>query len=107
MVSAAAVFAPRVRAPRRLPRVKIDDVGVFEHVADAHVDTLAGGGRAQSAQKLRHEEGPVLLFGEATHEGSPLICGNAAPPRLCDPPCPERQAGIGPISPEPKLPDDR
>jgi len=31
---------------------------------------------------------------------------HAAPPRLCDPPCPERQAGIGPISPKPQLSDD-
>ena len=50
MVGAAAVFAPR-----GLPRAKLDDIGVFEHVADAHVDTFAGGGRAQSAQKLRDE----------------------------------------------------
>src|ERR1022692_4292797 len=28
---------------------------------------------------------------------SPVICG-AEPPRLCDPPCSEKQAGIGPIS---------
>lgn len=48
MASAAAVFAARAFAPRRLPRVKIDDVGVFEHAAGAHVDTLARGGRAQA-----------------------------------------------------------
>jgi hypothetical protein len=48
MVSAAAVFAPR-----GLPLAKVDDIGVFEHVADAHVDTFAGGGLAQSAQKLK------------------------------------------------------
>ena len=37
MVSAAAVFALR-----SLPLAKLDDIGVFEHVARAHVDTLAG-----------------------------------------------------------------
>ena len=50
MTSAAAVFAPR-----RLPFAKIDDIGVLEHVADAHVDPFARGGRAQSAHKLRDE----------------------------------------------------
>jgi hypothetical protein len=39
-------FAARPFAPCRLPLVEIDDIGVFEHVADAHVDTLARGGRA-------------------------------------------------------------
>jgi hypothetical protein len=34
---------------------------------------------------------------------SPVICGAEAPPRLCDPPCSEKQAGIGPISPKPEL----
>jgi hypothetical protein len=42
MVIAAAVFAPR-----GLPLAKVDDIGVFEHVADAHVDTFAVGGLAQ------------------------------------------------------------
>jgi hypothetical protein len=37
------------------------------------------------------------------HLDSPLICGAEAPPRLCDPPCPEEQAGIGPISQKPEL----
>ena len=46
-VSAAAVFAPRV-----LPLPKFDDIGVCEHVAGAHVDTLAGAGLAQPAQKI-------------------------------------------------------
>jgi hypothetical protein len=50
MVITAAIFAPR-----GLPLVKVDDVRVFEHVADAHVDKFAGGGLAQSAQKLRDE----------------------------------------------------
>jgi hypothetical protein len=40
---------------RGLPIHKIDDIGVFEHVADAQVDTFAVGGLAQSAQKLRDE----------------------------------------------------
>jgi hypothetical protein len=43
MVSAAAIFALR-----GLPLVKVYDIGVFEHVAGAHVDTLVGGGRALS-----------------------------------------------------------
>jgi hypothetical protein len=34
---------------------------------------------------------------------SPVICGAEAPPRLCDPPCSEKQAGIGPISQKPEL----
>ncbi|MGA9135224.1 MAG: hypothetical protein WB384_24720 [Candidatus Sulfotelmatobacter sp.] len=34
---------------------------------------------------------------------SPVIYGAEAPPRLCDPPCSEKQAGIGPISPKPEL----
>jgi hypothetical protein len=34
---------------------------------------------------------------------SPFVCGAEAPPRLCDPPCPEEQAGIGPISQTPEL----
>jgi len=38
-----------------LPLAKVDDIGVFEDVADAHVDTFAVGGLAQSAQKLRDE----------------------------------------------------
>jgi hypothetical protein len=75
MVSAAAVFAAAPFAPCRLPLAQLNHIGVCEHVADAYVDTLARGGRAQSAQKFRDEKGPFLLFGEATHEGSPLICG--------------------------------
>ena len=47
MVRATAVFAPR-----GLPVVKVDDIGVIEHNADAHVDAFAEGGLAQSAQKL-------------------------------------------------------
>src|ERR1035437_1839185 len=34
---------------------------------------------------------------------SPFVCGAEAPPRLCDPPCSEEQAGIGPISQKPEL----
>src|ERR1019366_2925015 len=34
---------------------------------------------------------------------SPFVCGAEAAPRLCDPPCSEEQAGIGPISQKPKL----
>jgi hypothetical protein len=34
---------------------------------------------------------------------SPFICNAEAPPRLCDPPCSEKQAGIGPISQKPEL----
>jgi hypothetical protein len=34
---------------------QVDDIGIFEYVADAHVDTFAVGGLAQSAQKLRDE----------------------------------------------------
>jgi hypothetical protein len=34
---------------------------------------------------------------------APVICGAEAPPRLCDPPCSEKQAGIGPISLKPEL----
>jgi hypothetical protein len=34
---------------------------------------------------------------------SPFVCGAEAPPRLCDPPCSEKQAGIGPISQKPEL----
>jgi len=34
---------------------------------------------------------------------APVICGAEAPPRLCDPPCSEKQAGIGPISQKPEL----
>ena len=34
---------------------------------------------------------------------SPVICGAEALPRLCDPPCSEKQAGIGPISQKPEL----
>jgi hypothetical protein len=34
ILSAAAVFAARLFAPCRLPRFKIDDIGVFEYVAD-------------------------------------------------------------------------
>jgi hypothetical protein len=37
------------------------------------------------------------------HLDSPLVCGAEAPPRLCDPPCSEKQAGIGPISQKPEL----
>jgi hypothetical protein len=69
------VRATAVIAPRGLPLVKVDDIGAFENVADAHVDTFAVGGPAQSAQILRDELGPFMLFGETTNEGSPLICG--------------------------------
>jgi hypothetical protein len=35
---------------------------------------------------------------------SPVICGAIRqPPRLCDPPCSEKQAGVGPISQKPEL----
>jgi hypothetical protein len=34
---------------------------------------------------------------------SPFICSAEAPPRLCDPPYSEKQAGIGPISQKPEL----
>jgi hypothetical protein len=34
---------------------------------------------------------------------SPFVCGAEARPRLCDPPCSEEQAGIGPISQKPEL----
>jgi hypothetical protein len=34
---------------------------------------------------------------------SPVNCGAEAPPRLCDPPCSEKQAGIGAISLNPEL----
>jgi len=33
----------------------------------------------------------------------PIACGAEAPPRPCDPPCSEKQAGIGPISQKPEL----
>jgi hypothetical protein len=45
----------------------------------------------------------VLIFYQAVHGISPFVCGAEAPPRLCDPPCPEEQAGIGPISQKPEL----
>jgi hypothetical protein len=32
-----------------------------------------------------------------------VICGVGTPPRPCDPPCSEKQAGIGPISQKPEL----
>ena len=38
----AMVSAAHVWAPCRLPLSKLNHIGVFEHVADAHVDTLAG-----------------------------------------------------------------
>ena len=35
---------------------------------------------------------------------SPVVCGAIRqPPRLCEPPCSEKQAGIGPISQKPEL----
>jgi hypothetical protein len=34
---------------------------------------------------------------------SPFVCRAEALPRLCDPPCSEKQAGIGPISRKPEL----
>src|SRR3979409_714028 len=34
---------------------------------------------------------------------APLGCGTEVPPRLCDPPCSEKQAGIGPIPQKPEL----
>jgi len=48
VVSAAAVFALR-----SLPLAKLDDIGVFEHVARAHADTFTGGGLVQSAKTPR------------------------------------------------------
>jgi hypothetical protein len=49
MVSAAAGFTARLFAPRGLPLSQLNHIGVFKQVANAHVDRLAGGGRAQSA----------------------------------------------------------
>ncbi len=54
-VFAARFFATRLFAPCRLPCVEVDDIGVFEYVADAHVDPLARGGRALAARKLGDE----------------------------------------------------
>jgi hypothetical protein len=41
-----------VFASRGLPCAKVDDIGVFEDIAGTHVDTLARGGFAQSAQTI-------------------------------------------------------
>jgi len=37
------------------------------------------------------------------HGISPGYLQRRTPPRLCDPPCSEKQAGIGPISQKPEL----
>jgi hypothetical protein len=37
------------------------------------------------------------------HGISPGLLQRRTPPRLCDPPCSEKQAGIGPISQKPEL----
>jgi hypothetical protein len=54
------------------------------------------------AQRL-DEQLPLLLFGQVGHGISSFICGTETPPRLCEPPCSEKQAGIGPISQKPEL----
>ncbi len=46
---------------------------------------------------------PIIFLVKHVMVISPVICGAKVPPRLCDPPCSEKQAGIGPISQKPEL----
>jgi hypothetical protein len=83
--------------------VKAMNIGILEQIANRHVDPCAWRCRTEPAQKFRQEPLLQLFLGQVRHGISPVICGAEAPPRQCDPPCSEKQAGIGPISRKPEL----
>jgi hypothetical protein len=83
--------------------IEVLDLGGLEQIADRHVDTLAWRRLSHTPQKLFKEQLLSPLFGQAGHEASPSFAVPQAPPRLCDPPCAETQAGIGSISQTPEL----
>jgi hypothetical protein len=83
--------------------IEVLDLGGVEKIADRHVDTLAWRRLSHAPQKLFQEQLLSLLFSQAGHGASPSIAVPQAPPRLCDPPCAETQAGIGSISQTPEL----
>ena len=65
----------------------------FQRVADDGCGDLVG---LRRCLRGRHWY-PLLAL-------SPLVCGAIRqPPRLCEPPCSEKQAGVGPISQKPEL----
>jgi hypothetical protein len=100
LIASAGVSAGTASGPQF---TKVVHLGGLEQVAYGHVDSLARGCLARAAQKLLQEKLLFLLFGQTGHGTSSDICAAEASPRLCDPPCSEKQAGIGPISQKPEL----
>jgi hypothetical protein len=81
--------------------INADNIGVLEHITDAHIDPRAWRRFTKTPQKFFDEPLSFMFLGQVGI--SPVICVAEAPPRLCDPPCSEKQAGIGPISQKPEL----
>jgi hypothetical protein len=83
--------------------VKVVHLGGLEQIANGHIDPLARRRLAYSPQKVFYQPLLPLLLAQMCHGISPGHLRRRTPPRLRDPPCSEKQAGIGPISQKPEL----